>query len=184
MMKEKKKKKKKKKEKKKEKEEQGQELRREERCFFWFAICRAASSPPMARRSVAQHSRMVIPENSRFEPSQATINPDNFKKPRGWIHLYQTCVCIYCIYGLYTDICMYCVFIYTYMIHVLRMYIYIHTHICVYKSFDSYILLSHWVIFLWTAPTDIVVHRWCLCYIKRSWLWRRGVKVPSSDLNS
>lgn len=37
-----------------EKEEQGQELRREERCFFLFAICRAASSPPIARRSPPQ----------------------------------------------------------------------------------------------------------------------------------
>ena len=186
MMKEKKKKKKKKKEKKKEKEEQGQELRREERCFFLFAICRAASSPPIARRSVAQHSRMVIPENSRFEPSQATINPDNFKKPRGWIHLYQTCVCIY-IWLIYVHMYVLRIYIYVYMYYAC-IYIYTHTHththICVYKSFDSYILLSHWVIFLWTTPTDIVVHRWCLCYIKRSWLWRRGVKVPSSDLNS
>ena len=141
MMKEKKKKKKKKKEKKKEKEEQGQELRREERCFFWFAICRAASSPPIARRSVAHHSRMVIPENSRFEPSLATINPDNFKKPRGWIHLYQTCVCIY-IWLIYVH--MYVLRIYIYVYDICITHVYTYTHTFVYTS--PLILISFWVI--------------------------------------
>lgn len=144
MMKE-KKKKKKKKEKKKEKEEQGQELRREERCLFWFAICRAASSPPIARRSVAQHSRMVIPENSRFEPSQATINPDNFKKPRGWIHLYQTCVCIY-IWLIYVHMYVLRIYIYVYDICITHVYIYTYTHTPTFVYTSPLILISFWVI--------------------------------------